>query len=142
MTTIHISIIIYKGSPLDYPQYRHTALWLQFADRSPSLIIHVVGPSGGFEFECKQNSRPWEDQSLAKTVDVGHLTVATTPSQIAQTLQRIPVDNGDREFNCQTWIETALKRFRDSGDLSYEAYDKGLDSMVDAIAEAEDVEEG
>ncbi|KXT00466.1 hypothetical protein AC578_1941 [Pseudocercospora eumusae] len=137
MTTVHINIIVYKGSPLDYTQYRHTALWLRFADGSPSLLAHIIGPLGGFIFEWKQSSKPWETQRYAKTVDVGCLTVAATPTQTVQALQSTPIKNRDREFNCQTWVENALKRLKDAGFLSEEAYSKGVDGMVEAIAEAE-----
>jgi hypothetical protein len=141
MTTVHVSIIVHKGSPLDYPHYRHTALWLQFTDHSPSQLVHVVGPPGGYEFECKQDLEPWETQGYAKTIDVGDLMVAATPAQMTQALQRTPVENRDREFNCQTWVEHALKRLWNAGFLSEDSYSKGVDGMVDAIAEAVDIEE-
>ncbi len=141
MTTIHISIIVYKGSPLDYSQYRHTALWLRFADGSPPLLVHVVGPSGGFEFESRESSKPWESQRYANIVDVGTLTVAATSAQTVRALRSVPINNRDREFDRQKWVEDALKRFKNAGHLSTESYDKGVDGMVDAIAEAEDAEE-
>ena len=141
MTTIHIRIIVYKGSPLDYSQYRHTALWLRFTDGSPSLLVHIVGPPGGFVFESRQSSQPWETQRYAKMIEVGTLTVVATSAQTVQALQSVPINNRDREFNCQTWIEDALKRFKNAGYLSTESYNKGVNHMVDVIAEAVDVEE-
>ena len=141
MTRIYISIIIYKGSPLDYPQYRHTAIWLRFEDGSPSLLVHVVGPSGGFEFESKRSSDPSESQRFAKRIDIGYLTIDMTPAQIVQVLQRVPINNRDREFNCQTWVEDALSRFKHARGLSTELYDRGVNGMVDAIDEAEDTDE-
>lgn len=141
MTAVHISIVVYTGHPLDYSQYRHTALWLRFADRSPSLLVHVVGPPGEFIFESKESSKPWETQRYAKTVEVGLLRVAATSAQAVAALQRVPVDHRDREFNCQTWVEHALKMLQNAGHLSRESYNPGLEGMVDAIAEAEDTEE-
>lgn len=136
-----MSIIVYKGDPLDYSQFRHTALWLRFADRSPSLVVHVVGPPGELTFESRQSSQPWETQRYAKTVEVGYLRVAATSAQTVAALQRVPMNNRDRDFNCQTWVEHALKMLKDVGYLSEESYDQGVEGMVNAIAEAEDTEE-
>lgn len=140
MTTVRLSIIVYKGSPLDYSHYRHTALWCRFADQSPSLLVHVVGPVGEFEFESREESQPWETRRYARRIDVGMLTVAATRAQTEALLQRIPINNRNREFNFQTWVEAALRTFADTGALSRQDYDRGLDVIVDAIAEAEDVE--
>ncbi|KAI6823983.1 hypothetical protein KC367_g8187 [Hortaea werneckii] len=94
-SSAHISVIVFKGSPLDYPQYRHTSLWL---------------------------NANW------------------TLSQILAFLQNVRIDHFDREFNCQTWIERALKSLKDERVLSPAEYDLGINGMVDAIAEAEDEE--
>lgn len=141
MAIIHISIIVYKGSPLDYSQYRHTSLWLRFADRTPPLLAHIVGPWGEFVFESRESFEPWESQRYAKIVDVGTLTAAATSAQMVRALQNVPINNRDREFDCQKWVKDALKRFKNAGHLSIESYEKGVDGMVDAIAEAEDEEE-
>lgn len=141
MSTVHMSIIVYKGSPLDYQRYRHTAFWIRFRDGSPAVLVHVVGPIGQFEFQARQAPNPSESAGFAKAIDVGFLTVSATPAQVLQALQRIPIDNTDREFNCQTWIESALRALKNWNYLSGESYERGLDGMVDAIAEAEDEEE-
>ncbi|CZT14240.1 uncharacterized protein RCC_00215 [Ramularia collo-cygni] len=141
MTAVHLSIIVYKGSPLDYPQYRHTALWLRFGDGSPPHLVHVVGPPGGFVFESGESDKPWETQGFAKMVEVGRLLVSATPVQTVQALRRVPIVNSDREFNCQTWVEAALKTFKVAGHLSADSYERGVDGMVDAIDEAEYVDE-
>ncbi len=103
--------------------------------------MHVVGPSGGFEFESRESSKPWESQRYANIVDVGTLTVAATSAQTVRALRSVPINNRDREFDCQKWVEDALKIFKNAGHLSTESYDKGVDGMVDAIAEVEDAEE-
>jgi hypothetical protein len=104
MTTVHISIIVSKGTPLDHTHSRPTALWPQFADNSPPLLVQIVGPPGESAFENKENSQPWETQQYAKTIDVGDLTAQTTPDQTVRALRRIPIRNDDREFNCQQWV--------------------------------------
>lgn len=141
MTTVHISIIVHRGAPLDYPHYRHTALWSHFGDQYQPLIAHVVGPVGDFEFESREEAQPWKNEDFAKIVDVGPLATTITQPRLEALLRAIPIRNHDREFNCQTWVEAALKRLAESGLLAQQAYESGLDGMVEAIAEAEDVEE-
>lgn len=141
---VHISIIVCKGSPLDYQQYRHTAFWIQFDDPSttPAIMAHITGTAGMFQFEFQEtNSDPTSSSNFAKQIEVGFLITPATPSQLRLVLQRIPIDNWSREFNCQTWIERALKTLMVDGCISASAYERGLDGMVDAIAEAEDEEE-
>lgn len=89
MTDVHIDIIVYRGSPLDYPHYRHTGLWLRFADGSPPLLVHIVGPRGEFVFETRQDHTPWDTQRDAKSVKVGDLTVAASHANCFCTSKRL-----------------------------------------------------
>lgn len=136
MTNIHVSIIVHKGDPLDWPEYRHTALWLRSDDGSPALIVHIIGASGTFEFQIRPDSHPDEDKLYVRTVDVGHLDGAMSAAQVVEALQRVGIDNRDREFNCQTWVERALKEFVVAGWLAGDVYEQGVDGMVEGISEA------
>jgi hypothetical protein len=138
--TVHISIAVFKGDPVDSQRYRHTSLFVTFANHDPSTVFHVVGPPGEFEYDIQIGYDPSGDQSLAKLVDVGPLSVESTRNQIIQILRRVPIENEDREFNCQTWVEGALKKLRELGMLTGALYAQGLDEMVDVIAEATDEE--
>jgi hypothetical protein len=138
--TVHISIAVFKGDPVDCQRYRHTSLFITFANHDPSTVFHVVGPPGEFEYDIQVGYDPSGDQSLAKLVDVGLLSVESTRNQIIQILRRVPIENEDREFNCQTWVEGALKKLREMGMLTDALYAQGLDEMVDVIAEATDEE--
>jgi len=139
-TKVDISIAVFKGDPLDCQRYRHTSLFITFANQDPSVIVHVVGPVGEFEFDTQDGCDPSQDQSLAKLVDVGLLSVPTSKVQLVQILRTVPVVNQDREFNCQTWVEAALKKFEELGMLTDALYTQGVDEMVDVIAEAKDEE--
>lgn len=136
--TVHVSIAVFKGDPVDSQRYRHTSLFITFANQDPSAVYHVVGPPGEFEYVIQSGYDPSSDQSLARLVDVGNLSVESTRVQINQILRRVPIENEDREFNCQTWVEGALKKFREMGMLTGALYAQGLDEMVDVIAEATD----
>lgn len=140
-TTVHVSIQIYRGDPLDYPRFRHTSLFLKFANQDPPTLIHVVGPIGEIEFTTQEGYDPSQAQSLARSVDVGCLSVQASRVQLIQLLRAVPVQNHDREFICQTWAEAAIRVLRDRGVLAGDLYTRGLDDMVNAIAEVEDEED-
>lgn len=139
-TIVHISVTIYVGDPIDYPRYRHTSLYLEFANQEPSALVHVVGPIGEFEFTVQDGYDPSQDSSLARKVDLGRLSVEDSRPNVIRFLRAVPIHNWGREFNCQSWVELALKRLTMSGMLSSEWYERGVDEMVDAISEARDEE--
>lgn len=139
-TTVQASIVIEKGTPLDYQKYRHTSLYFEFANLEPSATIQVIGPKKQYIFECKDNWDPTQNPSLAKIVALGPLAVQASRARLVQILQTVPIRNKDWEFDCQQWVESALSRLRELGMLTAEGYTKGLDGMVDAISEAQDEE--
>ena len=138
---VQISVVVYEGEPVDYPKYRHTSLFFEFANREPSLLAEVVGPPGEYEFQTQDDYDPSQSQGIARIVKVGVSLVEVRRAQMTEILRTIPVKNWDLEFNCQTWVETALKRLTELRMLSEDAYTKGVDGMVDAIAEATDEED-
>jgi len=91
-----------------------------------------------FEFETGLLDDPTDDGRFARLVDIGYLANTTTPTEIVRTLQMTPICNDDREFNCQSWIEEALRRLRNAGEISTQQYEDGFDHMMDAVAEARD----
>ncbi|KAF7185186.1 hypothetical protein HII31_13461 [Pseudocercospora fuligena] len=140
MANISVSIIVYQAEPLDYWWTRHTALWLQFSNGSPSTLVHIVGPTGGFSFEHREVLEPWQSQSFAKRVDVGVLSRPATAAQTIAALRSVPIRNDDREFDCQTWVTAALDMLRGYSLISNEMHAAGVDGMVDALYEARDTE--
>ena len=136
----HVSIIVCRGDPLDYQRYRHALIWIQFEDGSTAIRVHVVGPVGEFKFEAVETTDATKSVKFAKRIDVGYLNGSLTSKQTIELLEKVQIHNTDREFNCQTWVESALKLLKSSKYLSGEAYENGVDRMVDAIAEAQDVE--
>ena len=105
----HISIIVNKRDPLDYPEHRHASIWIQFGDGSPATCVHIVGPPGEFKFEARETTDSTKAATFAKRIDVGDLKEPLTSRQIIAWLKKVPIRNADREFNCQTWVERALK---------------------------------
>lgn len=136
----HITIIVNKGSPLDYPQYRHTALWVQYP--SKAKICHATGTTFEHIFQAEDyDGDPTLLHDFAHKVEVGFLATALVMPQLVEILRKVEIDNSNWEFNCQTWVERALNSLKGKGLISGEQYERGVNGMVDAIAEAEDVEE-
>jgi hypothetical protein len=140
-TPASIAILVFKGDPLDYQRYRHTSLHITFPDHQNPFVAHAVGPPGEYEFQIREPYDSIESQGIVRTVVVGNSLVSVERERMIEILRAVPVRNWDVEFNCQIWVEAAMRRLRDLRFLSGEAYTKGVDGMVDAIAEAEDEEE-
>ncbi|KAH7062291.1 hypothetical protein B0J12DRAFT_233313 [Macrophomina phaseolina] len=148
---ICVSILIFKGEPLDYQRHRHTALSFRplFPEDSDgpagtTLVVHVTGPPGELGFQVWDNYDPSHDAggTLVKDVLVGTLRKETTKSEVVQLLAGVPIENSDREFNCQSWVEKGMRLLREMEWLSEEEVEQGLDGMIDCILEAEEEPEG
>lgn len=101
----HIYIEVCKGSPLDWPEYRHTALRLKFTDHQPSFLAHVVGAAGLFEFVVADAVAVLDPQNHARTIEVGDPRGTPCLDEILEIFRSFPVNNHDVEWNRQTWME-------------------------------------
>ncbi|CBF87485.1 uncharacterized protein ANIA_09369 [Aspergillus nidulans FGSC A4] len=134
-------ILVYKGDPLDYSEYRHTALYFQFASSSRS-IMHVIGCPGLFRFAHARGAGidPANVGILAKVVPVTDIPTKIGEDSICQTVERTPIRNGrdDLDWNCQNWVGDALARLVDRGWITQEHREDAIDKMADACLEARD----
>ncbi|KAE8323027.1 hypothetical protein BDV39DRAFT_218112 [Aspergillus sergii] len=134
------TILIYTGSPLDYPEYRHTALHFTFATGTTSTM-HVVGTQGLFIFQEDVDLDPHDFGSeLAKTVPVGEINGDVSAETIRRAVAATPVRNGreDLDWNCQNWVGDALRMLVERGVLSAEVRERAVDGMVEGCLEARD----
>ncbi|KAK7550715.1 hypothetical protein IWX49DRAFT_370373 [Phyllosticta citricarpa] len=166
--TFSVSVLVFKGDPVDWQRYRHTALCFRPASSSPSppptpsprcqrrdsssgneesapaspppLIIHAIGAPYEYEIQAIDDYEPRRDpeRTLVRDITVGKLRKAVTKEHLISVVSKIPVDNNDSEFNCQTWVEKALKQLSDDDWLTAEEYNNGVDGMVEGIIEAEE----
>lgn len=165
--TFNLSVLVFKGDPIDWQRYRHTALCFRPASSSPSppptpsprrrrrnsssgnetsaqappapLIIHVIGASQEYEQQAiEYEPRRDPNRTLVRDITVGKLRKAVTKQEVISMMETVSVDNDDSEFNCQTWIEKALKVLSDNGWVTKEEYNDGVDGMVETIIEAEE----
>lgn len=140
-------ILVWVGEPLDYPRYRHAAIYVEFDDRenrnrNNGTLFHVIGTLGLFDFRENPGYNPAGDSTLRKKVEVGRVPDQVSPPTLRSVLAVTNVRNSnqDADWNCQNWVGDALRRLVGLGWLSSEQMDVALDAMVDACLEAEDTE--
>ncbi|KAJ0415048.1 hypothetical protein BJY00DRAFT_269486 [Aspergillus carlsbadensis] len=132
-------ILIYKGEPLDYTEYRHTALYFHFAS-STRAILHIIGCPGLFRYTHNVNVDPSSLGDLVKVVPVTEIPTSIGEDSICETVSRTPIRNGrmDLDWNCQNWVGDALKRLVDRGWITGDQRGMAIDRMADACLEAGD----
>jgi hypothetical protein len=134
-----VYIAIHKGDPLDYQKYRHTGVWLVPVGGSGSnYYCHIRGTPGEFVYETRTNYDPQSSRTFAKLIGVARTTKEATAAEITDVMRLTPVQNDNWEFNCQIWVETAVKRLYQQGYISEKQYFDGTDAMVEATMEAVD----
>lgn len=142
MTTVPINIIVYRATPLNFPEYRHTALTLHFTDRTPPLLVHIVGTPEAFRFQHRQIfSLPQNSPLCAKMIPVGPWMIDAPSAQVVAVLRRVGIDNVNPWFNCQMWMESALGMLRNTGYISGEAHDRAVNDMWEAVFREDDGEQ-
>lgn len=137
-TKFKIHIAIHRGDPVDFSKYRHTGIWCVPEDGSSHYYYHVKGLTGEFVFERRKDFDPTTSRTFAKKVEVGKTKHSLTSSELASQMESVPVANNDAEFNCQQWVDYALRTLYHAGFLTEEQYSAGLNEMLDATMEAED----
>ncbi|RSL46722.1 hypothetical protein CEP51_015891 [Fusarium floridanum] len=137
-TKYKIYVAVHKGDPVDFSKFRHTGLWCVPEDGSSHYYFHVKGLTGAFAFERRKNFDPTTSRTFAKKVRVGKTRHPLTSSELSRQMESVDVLNYDAEFNCQQWVDFALRTLYHAGYLTGEQYDTGLNGMIDATMEAED----
>ncbi|OJJ75346.1 hypothetical protein ASPBRDRAFT_53262 [Aspergillus brasiliensis CBS 101740] len=132
-------ILVYRGDPLDYSEYRHTALYVQFASQTRT-ILHILGTQGLYRYVEYPGADPMELGDLVRAVPVTDLSVSVEEEAIRETVARTPVRNGylDLEWNCQHWVGDALARLVDKSWVTEAERADAIDKMTDACLEARD----
>lgn len=131
-----LSIIVYKGDPVDLRKTRHTALFVTFADNT-TVLIHAIGAGGDFTMAQRLNEQPTDSQRFVKSIPVAVIT-GKSKSQIRSTIAATPVNNSSRDWDCQKWVGDALTRLSNLGWITKQQKSDAISRMVDAVFEAED----
>ncbi|KAJ5467665.1 hypothetical protein N7475_005417 [Penicillium sp. IBT 31633x] len=131
-----ISLLVYKGVPVDFSKYRHTALHALYPDGEHDWL-HVVGGHPFFKFQ-KDSQDPISDPPIA------WIPVSTAPDSVTKamilsacTSTSVRNTNLDRDWNCQNWVGDALTELVKAGCLTTEERKVAIGKMVEIIVEAE-----
>lgn len=133
----HLDIVIFRGTPLDFQKYRHTSLYLK-DEVGSACLYHAKGTNGALTFEARKEYALTQSRHLAKRISVGCLAFRLDESELGDIMSGVPIDNSNREYNCQHWVADALKQLTDKKLITPEVAERGLDAMIDATFEAED----
>ncbi|KAJ6096237.1 hypothetical protein N7486_006983 [Penicillium sp. IBT 16267x] len=106
-----ISVVVFRGDPIDWAMYRHTALHVQYAD-GEDTILHVTGAHPFFEY-TPMNSHPKDlNLIMVASILVSTLSDSITKSMIQTACAATSARNDPRHvyWNCQNWVGEALTR--------------------------------
>ena len=134
-----ITIAVFRGDPLDWAMYRHTAIHIQYADGEENLL-HVSGAHPFFQY-TPENANPARIQlKLEALIHVSNPSDAITKSMIQSACAQTPVRNDPRnqDWNCHNWVGEALTGLVAIGCVTEEERSAAITRMVDACLEAED----
>ena len=144
-------ILVYVGAVLDYPEYRHTALFFESPTESTTgsttasttastTLMHVTGAHGFFQFEEVDGYIADQSRTLAKRILVANLPDTLSAASLSAIISNTPVRNRreDADWNCQNWVGDALTRLVSYGHLDASQREAAIDKMVDACLEAKD----
>ncbi|PYI04888.1 hypothetical protein BO78DRAFT_372144 [Aspergillus sclerotiicarbonarius CBS 121057] len=136
--SITLSVLVFRGDPVDTMEYRHAGIYLDYG-QGQSSMMHIVGAPGCFSFQ--------EDDKMDYTKSdklEGHIRVTTlhedfTRAMIKDACSKTPVKNHSREWNCQHWVGDALAELvRKIQCLTKTQREAAIDQMAATIAEARD----
>lgn len=89
-------------------------------------------------FEARKEYALTQSRNLARRISVGYLAFRLDEFELGDIISGVPIDNSNREFNCQHWVAEALRQLTDKKLITPEVAERGLDAMIDATFEAED----
>ncbi|OQE46303.1 hypothetical protein PENCOP_c001G06666 [Penicillium coprophilum] len=136
-----ISLLVYKGVPVDFSKYRHTALHALYPDGQYDWL-HVAGAHPFFKFQ-KDPENPMSEQPIA------WIPVCTTPESVTKAKiilacasTSVRNSSNDRDWNCQNWVGETLTELVKIGCLTKEERRAAINKMVEIILEAELEDDG
>ncbi|KAJ6138419.1 hypothetical protein N7471_004905 [Penicillium samsonianum] len=120
-----ISLLVYKGVPVDFSKYRHTALHALYFEGQYDWL-HAVGAHPFFKFQ-KDTENPMSEPPIAW---IPKIILACACTSVRNS-------NSDRDWNCQNWVGEALTELVKIGCLTKEERGAAIGKMVETILDAE-----
>lgn len=134
-----LTIVIFRGDPVDWAMYRHTALHVKHLD-GQDQILHVTGAHPFFEYSPQFATPADTGLKIEALIPVSNPPDEITRAMIENACVQTPVRNDPfhQDWNCHNWIGEALTKLVAIGCLSEEQRSQGITRMVDVCLEAEE----
>ena len=134
-----ISIAVFRGDPIDWAMYRHTAIHVLDEDGENNLL-HVTGAHPFFEYTPENTDPAKIGRKLEALIPVSVPRDMITKSMIWDACARTRIwnDPHHQDWNCHNWVGEALTSLVAIGSVTEEQRSKAITQMVDVCLEAED----
>ena len=134
-----LTIAVFRGDPIDWAVYRHTALHVKYAD-GEDQILHVIGAHPFFEYSPQPGTPSDTGLKVEALITVSNPPDTVSKSAIENACARTPVrnDHHNQDWNCHNWVGEALSELVALGCLTKEQRSQGITRMVEACLEAEE----
>ncbi|KAI0873742.1 hypothetical protein GGS24DRAFT_461862 [Hypoxylon argillaceum] len=99
-----LTIVIFRGDPIDAPQYRHTALLIEHLNqegvRTDYRTLEVIGSAGIFEREENATCDPGKSATFVGSVAVATIPVTgSSSSRLRDVIWSTPINNSENSFS-------------------------------------------
>ncbi|MCJ1245698.1 hypothetical protein MMC30_002902 [Trapelia coarctata] len=106
-----LSILITRGSPIDAPQYRHTALYLETLSSSPphpnAILLEITGGTGFFSPRATSNTQPLLHADFLQKIPGARIEGVRSAHLVAGILGT-EMRDGEGDWNCESWVGDVL----------------------------------
>ncbi|KAJ6004865.1 hypothetical protein N7540_012664 [Penicillium herquei] len=134
-----IMVAVFRGDPIDWAMYRHTAIHVRYADGEDHLL-HVTGAHPFFEYTPQPEDPTNIGLKVEALIPVSSPGEFFTKEMIENSCARTPVRNDphNKDWNCQNWVGEALTGLVAIGCVTKEQRSTALGRMLDVCLEAEE----
>lgn len=141
-----LSVIVFKGFPYDSKDKRHCALFIEHLDATGHVwrrnMIDIEGSEGhwrGRESVDRDPERSLQcDAKLPiRTFMVGLGTQGRNDRQLRNSIYNAPINNDWDEWNCQSWVDGALRRLVRANLLTENEAEAAISVALDWVVRAE-----
>ncbi|KAJ5736042.1 uncharacterized protein N7483_001167 [Penicillium malachiteum] len=134
-----IMVAVFRGDPIDWAMYRHTAIHVRYADGEDHLL-HVTGAHPFFEYTPQPEDPTNIGLKVEALIPVSSPGDSFTKEMIENSCAQTPVRNDphNKDWNCQNWVGEALTGLVSIGCVTKEQRSTALGRMLDVCLEAEE----
>ncbi|OOF97036.1 hypothetical protein ASPCADRAFT_128742 [Aspergillus carbonarius ITEM 5010] len=104
---ISLSVLVFRGDPVDSMEYCHAGIYLEYGDGKQSTM-HIVGAPRVFHFEEEVERDLAKSDRLERQILVTTLHKSFSRAMIQGVCSKTRVKNDGSEWNCQHWVGDVL----------------------------------